>query len=550
MNTVKYQQPNLDWFKIVLIDDSVERRAILETMLRDSGYQQVISFNNPIDALSNFHLHQPNLVLLELRLPRMNGLDVLRKLQDTSELENTDVIILSEDASQECKLIAFQYGAVDFISRPFNIELIQQRIDQLIESRFQVKRLVRKNKTLDLIVQTRNNSLHRQHKHLQRINENFERREELQNSALNNVHYKLKQSNVALDKLISIVSHEFRTPLTSIKGFAEILREDFDAIDAEDRARFFKNIETETSRMTGLITDLLELQKLNVCDGDWYPSTIDMSQLVKDTINEVQSAYDAKNIKLHCEFTSAPTSILGDKNKLNQLIFNTLSNALNYTDQGEVEVVVDITKHWAELILFSNNKETIDNYEQVAEELEITLHTFHDLDQLQQHLYLFGRRTSALILDINTDTSIHIHQIEKMCFPIPRLSIATITADDNFDPPSHNIYAKWLQAPIDVNAISLTHLIHDVTNVSINHSMVRVQISDTGSGIPNNQLNDIFSQFHQINHPDAIDNSGMGLGLTINQEIVERHNGKIWVESEWGNGSKFTVLIPMENRNS
>jgi len=539
---------NLDWFKILIIDADYDNIDVLEELLYDCGYQHIVSYTNPILALAEFHIHKPNLILLDLRLPQMNGLDVLRKLKESNKLEHTDVMVLSEDTSQECKLVAFQYGAVDFISKPFDANEVQTRINDLIESRFQVKRLVRKNKTLDLIVQARSNSLQQQQNQLQRINLNLEQQVEQHNSELNNANYKLQQSNIALDKLISIVSHEFRTPLTSIKGYTEMLRDEDDSISTAERSNFLTIIEKETSRLNGLVTDLLELQKLNASDRIWQTTPLNMAELVTQCVELSQPAYTEKSINLHCQISHHSTCFSGDADKIRQVILNTLSNALTYTDHGDVFVSVDTTEHWAEIILYSNNIETIDSYDSVAEELEITLHIFRDPDQLQTYLHLFGRKTSILILDIDPNNKQHINRIEQMCFPLSSLSIAVIAPEHPFlndDHASNNMYTQWLQIPAAINSITLTQLIHDVTQTSINQKMVRVQITDTGVGIPSNQLNKIFSKFHQHNNISARNTAGIGLGLTISQEIVERHRGRIWVESECGSGSKFTVLLPL-----
>ena len=545
---IDHSNMNLDWFKILIIDANYDNIDALEDLLYDSGYQQIVSYTNPIVALAEFHIHKPNLVLLDLRLPQMNGLDVLRKLKESHKLEHTDVMVLSEDTSQECKLVAFQYGAVDFISKPFEADEVQSRINNLIESRFQVKRLVRKNKTLDLIVQARSKSLQLQQNQLQRINLDLEKQVDQHNSELNNANFKLQQSNSALDKLISIVSHEFRTPLTSIKGYTEMLRDDADSISTLERSRFLTIIEKETSRLNGLVTDLLELQKLNASDRIWQSTPLNMGELVKHCIELSQAAYNEKNINLRCHFSHHSTCFSGDAEKIRQVILNTLSNALAYTDRGDVLVSVDTTEHWAEIILYSTNKDTIQRYEYVAEELEITLHTFRDPDQLQNYLHLFGRKTSILVLDIDANNKQHLNRIEQMCFPLSTLSIAVIAPDHPFiddDYLGNNMNTQWLQIPAAIDSITMTQLIHDVTQTSINQKMVRVQITDTGVGIPSNQLNKIFSKFHQHNEVNSNNTAGIGLGLTISQEIVERHRGRIWVESECGSGSKFTVLLPL-----
>lgn len=76
---------------------------------------------------------------------------------------------------------------------------------------------------------------------------------------------------------------------------------------------------------------------------------------------------------------------------------------------------------------------------------------------------------------------------------------------------------------------------------------VRVQISDTGRGIPAEHLSKIFDRFQQVDPSDSRDNGGTGLGLAICKSIVDRHGGRIWAETEDGVGSTFYFTLPAEN---
>jgi signal transduction histidine kinase len=77
---------------------------------------------------------------------------------------------------------------------------------------------------------------------------------------------------------------------------------------------------------------------------------------------------------------------------------------------------------------------------------------------------------------------------------------------------------------------------------------VRVQVEDTGVGIAPDQLEKIFSRFYRLEHKSSKHGVHLGLGLSICQQIVEGHNGRIWVESEVGKGSRFNFTIPLVQR--
>jgi signal transduction histidine kinase len=77
-------------------------------------------------------------------------------------------------------------------------------------------------------------------------------------------------------------------------------------------------------------------------------------------------------------------------------------------------------------------------------------------------------------------------------------------------------------------------------------AMAEIRISDTGVGIPPDQLRLIFEAFYTTKEPDEHGHGGSGLGLSVCRQIIEQHHGRIRVESVVGRGSKFTVKLPLK----
>lgn len=73
---------------------------------------------------------------------------------------------------------------------------------------------------------------------------------------------------------------------------------------------------------------------------------------------------------------------------------------------------------------------------------------------------------------------------------------------------------------------------------------ILIQIEDTGIGIPKDELSKVFDEFYRASNAKEVERDGTGLGLSIAKQIVERHQGKIWVESEEGKGSSFSIELP------
>ncbi len=86
---------------------------------------------------------------------------------------------------------------------------------------------------------------------------------------------------------------------------------------------------------------------------------------------------------------------------------------------------------------------------------------------------------------------------------------------------------------------------HPPTTPSPHHSALLITVKDQGRGIPADKLQTIFERFQQVDASDSRKKGGTGLGLAICRNIIEQHDGKIWVESTPGEGSTFYVLLPL-----
>ena len=85
----------------------------------------------------------------------------------------------------------------------------------------------------------------------------------------------------------------------------------------------------------------------------------------------------------------------------------------------------------------------------------------------------------------------------------------------------------------------------DVVNKDSHSVDIKVIVSDTGIGIPRSALDTLFNAFTQADGSTTRKYGGTGLGLAIVKQIIEKHSGRIWVESEYGNGSRFTFTLPL-----
>jgi signal transduction histidine kinase len=142
---------------------------------------------------------------------------------------------------------------------------------------------------------------------------------------------------------VSTVSHELRTPLTSIRSFSEILRED-PKVDLAQRKKFLDIITKETERLTRLINEILDLSKLESGTTEWHESSVDLKEIIESTMSATSQLFKEKNVQLEAHLAGQLPRLVGDLDRITQVIFNLLSNAVKFSEEGKGRVLVRLAR--------------------------------------------------------------------------------------------------------------------------------------------------------------------------------------------------------------
>lgn len=146
--------------RILIVDDNPDLVWILQTMLEREGYSEIASTTDPTKALDAFIAYEPDIVLLDMHMPGMNGLDVMAGMREVTR-EFVPIVMLTGDRSPEIRLRALGSGANDFLTKPFEKTEVHLRIKNLLETRRCHQLLKRENESLEQKVAERTNDLHR-----------------------------------------------------------------------------------------------------------------------------------------------------------------------------------------------------------------------------------------------------------------------------------------------------------------------------------------------------------------------------------------------------
>jgi len=150
---------------------------------------------------------------------------------------------------------------------------------------------------------------------------------------------RLKELDRLKDEFLSTVTHELRTPLTSIRSIAEILHENPD-IGPDRHQEFTLIIVRESQRLTRLITQVLEFQRIESGRMDWHLSRVDIEEVISEAVGATRQLLEEKRIVLSSELADGLPEIEGDRDRLVQVLVNLISNAVKFCEpeQGRIDI--------------------------------------------------------------------------------------------------------------------------------------------------------------------------------------------------------------------
>jgi signal transduction histidine kinase len=142
---------------------------------------------------------------------------------------------------------------------------------------------------------------------------------------------RLRESDRLKDEFVALISHDLRTPLTSIMGYLELTMDD-ETLGADARS-YLEVVQRNSERLLRLVNDLLFVARLEAGELDLHPTELDLAPIVRQSVEEARPRAAAKSIELACEAQATP-EIRGDRGRIFQLLDNLISNAINFTPEG------------------------------------------------------------------------------------------------------------------------------------------------------------------------------------------------------------------------
>jgi signal transduction histidine kinase len=316
---------------LLIVDDDESLGRTLQGILRRAGYdgQWVASGEQALRLVESQKAdHSLQIVLIDVRLPDMNGVEVLRAVRQTHP--DIGAIMMTGHVDVDAAIGALNEGAFAYLQKPYNIDEVKVSIARLMEK----QKLVKENAMLVKQLQEANLGLEAKVQ---------ERTEDIKNVNLSLVAtiQKLQKANEAKSQFVSMVSHELRTPMTIILGFAEHILMRFDGMTKDAMLGHLQTIRRDALRLTRLISDALDLSRLQQDELTLTFASFDLKTLVEETVKGLESS--ANGVAIRVSIADGDWKLVSDKSKVNQILLNLLGNAVKYSPK-DAAVRVEATR--------------------------------------------------------------------------------------------------------------------------------------------------------------------------------------------------------------
>jgi two-component system sensor histidine kinase/response regulator len=305
---------------IMVVDDNPANLKLLEDMLLREGHQ-VQSFPSGRLALAAAMKYPPDLILLDINMPEMNGYQVCERLKSSHALSDIPVIFLSALTETQDKVQAFRSGAVDYISKPFQFDEVHARVETHLK-------------------------LHHLQQALRLQNDRLEDTVAERTWELAEANERLILLDRSKNEFLSLISHEFRTPLVGLLGVGELILSEMPSNQENTELR---NIfDGSRRRMLSLLDDALLLGQIDVSAERFGSAPVSLSVVLNRAIDSAAEFATSRRV------TIAPPSaeqglVVGDEELLARALQALLETAVKFSGESETvrlscEVLPDSTE--------------------------------------------------------------------------------------------------------------------------------------------------------------------------------------------------------------
>jgi two-component system sensor histidine kinase/response regulator len=282
--------------RILAVDDDRINLRIIGGILRHEGYE-ISEAASGEQALEQYAAFRPNLVLLDVMMPGIDGFTTCRTLKKTYGDKCAPVIFVTAKSEADDVVMGFDAGGVDYLTKPFRPKEVVARIRTHLSN----QQLVEQQKDL--------------------------------------VH-QLSKANSDKDRFLGMCAHDLRNPLSSIRGLAELMNEDALGVLTGEQKEIVQTIHEASQSMLQLVNELLDVATIEAghLKLDKHPTSV--VEIVERSVHLSNIEAAKKNTRIEMVNADGDPMVDVDRNKMRQVVDNLISNAVKYSPKGSIITVV------------------------------------------------------------------------------------------------------------------------------------------------------------------------------------------------------------------
>jgi len=287
---------------ILIVDDTLENLISLKKVLEKHDFE-VDTASSGEEALRKVLKNEYVLIILDVQMPGMDGFEVAEAISGYSKAKETAIIFLSA-ANTETRFITKGYssGGLDYITKPVDMSVLLLKVKTFYRIYEQSRKLI-----------------------------------EIQNALLEEIEFR-KQAEYKKDEFISIASHELKTPLTSVKGYVQLLERSIDRGDIGTVKKHLQKAQTQLEKLNNLIADLLDISKIESGKLKFNKQYFPIDSLLGNIVEVIHQSFPDFDIIINGK---ANKEVYGDEMRIEQVVINFLTNAIKYSP-GTSEVIINV----------------------------------------------------------------------------------------------------------------------------------------------------------------------------------------------------------------
>jgi signal transduction histidine kinase len=300
---------------ILLVDDEPRNLDALEAILGNEGYQ-LLRAEDADSALRLLLNNDVAAILLDIQMPRMNGIELAHIIKRTKRFRELPIVFLTAHMVDDRDVITgYGAGAVDYLTKPFNPQILKHKVAVFAE-------LFRKTRALA------------------ELNETLEQRVQQRTAELEKSEAALRAAAKQKDEFLAVLAHELRNPLAPLRTGLDLLAKTQRNTMTAAVARTFGAMNRQLDHIVRLIDDLLDVSRINSGVLELKKEETDLAAVATAAVEAFRAVFETKKVNLHLRARSAPHALV-DSTRILQVIGNLLHNASKFTPpNGNVEVEI------------------------------------------------------------------------------------------------------------------------------------------------------------------------------------------------------------------